>query len=340
MTAAYAPVPPGGPDCEDAFADGVRTAIEAAGLPLRQVARRLQPYGELRSSIATLSDWRNGLCHPTPGELGRNRVLALERCLDVPAGDLVLLLPSTPTTYPSRAWQTGLRAVDPLTVRRNALLREVSRRVGPQRVIPVAHAKEYALGHRLTPVMTTVTSTVRALHDGVDRYLFVHAPDPRLHPRITALGGCRRGNEYQESPPIPVPGQVADRIVAVELVFDRTLRRGEKHELSYAVGYCAEDAAPMLCEPLFRHVQAEPCERLELRLTADPDWPPVDVLECRWDKPRDLTREDRFRVRPDADGTYLQRQTNPVPGGYGWRWRRPAPALLGRDRRVPAGTAA
>ncbi|HEX6756529.1 MAG TPA: hypothetical protein VF109_11380 [Mycobacteriales bacterium] len=331
MTAAHAPVPPDGPDPADPFAVAVRAGICAAGLTLRQLADRLAPYGELRSSIATLSDWRNGLCHPTPGELGRTRVLALERCLGLPAGDLLLLLPSTPTTYPSRASQVGLRPVDPLTVRRTALLREVGRQVGPQRVIPVSVEKEFALGWLTAPVMTTVTTTVRALHDGVDRYLFTHAADPRLHPRLVAVHGCAIGPEHRETAPA---GTAA--LSVVELRFDRTLRRGDRYEFAYAVGYGAEDVAPALCEPLFRHVQLEPCERLSLRLTAQPDWQPAGVLECRWPKPRDLAAELRHPARRDAGG-FRQTHLDPVPAGYGWRWLRLKPGALVRDRRFPAG---
>lgn len=329
MTAAHAPAPPGGPDPEDAFAAGVRAAIEAAGLPLRQVARRLREYGDLSSSIATLSDWRNGRFHPTPGELGRSRVLALERCLGVRAGDLLLLLPSTPTTYQTRS-QAGRRAMDPLTVRRDALLRQVARQVEPpQRMIPVAHEKEYALGWRTAPAVTTVTSTVRALTDGVDRYLFVHAPDPRLHPRVAATGGCRLGDVHPE--PVLVP----DRLEVVELLFDRALRCGDRYTFSYSVAYCAESVAPALCEPVFRHVQLAPCERLTLRLSTAPGWPLADVRQCRWPKARNLLPEGSVPVAPDGRGGFEQSFADPVPGGYGWRWR-PLPPSLTRPPGRPS----
>jgi hypothetical protein len=319
------------------FARSVRHAIHVNDLSLREAAGLLAPYGQLASGFATLSDWQNGVCVPIPTDRGVGRVLALERCLGVPAGDLVLSLPGLAAAAVPRR-----RSADPLTLRRVALEQDVVRRIGPQRVVPVWTAKEYRIGWLRAPVMTVIRTTVRALHDGVDRYVFLHAPSPHIHPTVLGVSGCSVGDIVRERPrPAamaagPRPHDVD--LAAVELRFDRRLRKGERYEFTFSVGYVRERPV----EPFFRHVQVQPCERLHLALTFDPASPPATVSECRW-READLRLEvDRRRTLPGCLAYELV-AADPVPGGYGWRWDLGplpgAPPTAGRGQRSRSSAA-
>ncbi|HZB49289.1 MAG TPA: hypothetical protein VE547_09365 [Mycobacteriales bacterium] len=296
------------------FAAAVRHAVARSGLSLREIARHLTRYGPLSSSIATISDWQNGVGTPPRDDRGLGRVLAFERCLGVPAGDLALTLPGL-----SRATTARPGAGDPLTLRRAVLEREVARRVGPQRVIPVWITKEYQLGWAYVPVMTVVTMEVRALHDGVDRYLFLHAPGARTHPAVVGVDGCTQVGVHRERPPAgPAPRPRPDDAVveAVELLFGHPLRKGERYRFTFSVGYV--DEQPRLLDAEFRHVQQLPCQQLHLVLTFDRAWRPATVCECRWGTDLHLRHRRVWNVRDCV--AYESVLTDPVPGGYGWRW--------------------
>ena len=297
-----------------AFAAAVRTAIAGLALSLRDLEHLLVAgYGPLASSVATLSAWQTGSSAPPRTRNGRRRVLALERVLGVPAGDLALLMPGgglVPLPRP-----TG-RAEGPAG--RHARLQHVLvARGGSQQVLPVELAKHHGLGRDRRPRCTLTRMRVRAVHDGVDRFWFVRAADPRVRSTVAGASGCRVGREIVE----PGHDLAGPRLVATELCFDRRLVRGERYDFSFLVEYGADADRGMrrLPEPVFRHVQEEPCERLDLSVSFDRAAIPAQVSHCRW-RPRDLaevvrtpkTRRDCWQYRLVVD--------DPLPGGYGWRW--------------------
>ncbi|HZB50969.1 MAG TPA: hypothetical protein VE547_17915, partial [Mycobacteriales bacterium] len=165
------------------FAAAVRTAIETSGQSLRELTARLAAhYGSLASSVATLSAWQTGSSAPPRTPVGVDRLLALERCLGLPAGDLALLLPGGALPPVRRAG----RASSPAG--RHAALRHMTAALaGSQQVVPVTVAKQRRLGTGRQPEHTRVSMRIRALHDGVDRFWYVHSPDPRLRSRL--VGG-------------------------------------------------------------------------------------------------------------------------------------------------------
>ncbi|HEY6747132.1 MAG TPA: hypothetical protein VI357_15620, partial [Mycobacteriales bacterium] len=131
------------PEQVAAFADAVRVAVTARGLPLRELASLLaSAYPSLASSVATLSAWQTGRSAPPWTPNGRDRVLALERCLGLPAGDLALLMPggaAVPVPRPP------VEADSP-AARRSRLGHLLAALAGPQQVLPVAVAEEVRLG--------------------------------------------------------------------------------------------------------------------------------------------------------------------------------------------------
>jgi hypothetical protein len=294
------------------FAAAVRAAVTARGLSLRELdARLVATYPQLASSVATLSAWQTGTSAPPRTPSGRDRVLALERCLGVPAGDLALLVPGSGAVLPARA---PARSAD-LGARHARLAHLVTTLAGPQQVLPVALAEEVRLGPGHRPVAARITLRVRAAHDGVDRFWYVDGADPRSGPVVVETDGCRRGRRVRE--PGPVRGA---RLAASELVLDHRLERGERHELSFLVRY---DPAPGPPQPVFRRLVNRPYERLDLSVGFDGDRAPDTVLACRW-RHRDGTELDRRDVTVAGCLAYRLVVTDPVPGGYGWRWALPA----------------
>jgi hypothetical protein len=300
----------------DAFAAAVRAAIEASGLSLRALEKLLlDSYGgPLASSVATLSAWQTGVSAPPRTLTGRSRVLALERCLGLPAGDLALLMPGGAVVPPPRPPSR----LDGLASRWARLEHLVTSGSGPHQVLPVSLTKDHRLGASRRPLCTRVTLEVRAAHDGVDRYWFLDATDARLDPTVVDVTGCRAGERVAEPRgPVPVPPDL--RLTALELLFDRPLARGERHSFSFLVQYDTEQALPRTL-PLFRHIEVQPCEWIDLTVSFDRRSVPDEVRQCRW-RQRDLAETwSRSKTRPGCLDYQLV-VTDPAPGGYGWRWR-------------------
>jgi hypothetical protein len=310
------------------LAQEIRRAIDSSGLTLRAVEKRLAAYGSaLSSSLATLSDWQCGAASPPSTEKGLNRVLALERCLDVPAGDLAVLIPgrvrpTPPRPESRRRWRERADRAT-LAQRHRQFKAIVDKRTGSQLTIPATIEKTYALGYDLQPAQTISRISLRAAHDGVDRTWFVHAPGALLHPSVLPVSGCRLGAVVHEEE-VMVLGEAGKqspyRLSAVELLFDRTLRRGEPYPFAFALAYPAEGSHET-GEPLFRHIQRQPCQRLDLTLAFQETQPGL-VRELRWGL--DLRGTGRPVEVRDPTGTYRQRIDDPVPGAYGWDWERAA----------------
>jgi hypothetical protein len=313
-----------------AFAAAVRAGIADCGPSLRDLERMLlSSYGgPLASSVATLSAWQTGASSPPRTLTGRSRVLALERCLGLPAGDLALLMPGGAVVPPPRP----PARLDGLTSRRARLEHLVTTRTGPQQVLPVSLTKDHRLGASRRPLCTRIVLEVRAAHDGVDRYWFLDAIDARLDPTVVDTTGCQAGQHVAEpSGSALVPPD--ERLVALELLFDHPLACGERHRFSFLVQYDAELALPRVPLPLFRHVEGLPCERIDLTVSFDRRSTPAEVLQCRW-RQRDLV-EVWSRSKTPGCLCYQLVVADPAPGGYGWRWSwGPAPdSVAGIGRR-------
>jgi hypothetical protein len=238
-------------------------------------------------------------------------VLALERCLGVPAGDLALLVPGSGAVLPARP---PVGATD-LAARRARLDHLLTTLSGVQQVVPVALAEEVRLGPDGRPVGARLTLRVRAAHDGVDRFWYVDGGDPGLRPVVVAATGGRTGRRVPELGPVPGP-----RLAAAEILLDRRLSRGESHELTLAVRYHPAPGAPLV-----RWTVNRPYESLDLSVRFDPASAPATVLACRW-RHRDGVEVARREVSVPGCSTYQLVVSDPAPGGYGWRWAPARPA--------------
>jgi hypothetical protein len=260
-------------------------------------------------------------------------VLALERCLRLPAGDLALLMPGGPAVAAPRP---PADSDDSPAARRARLAHLLGTLEGPQQVLPVAVSKDVRLGSGRGPVRVRTTLLVRAAHDGVDRLWYVDGADPRLRPAVGETAGCRAVRRVPEQ---NAPGA---GLVAAELLLDRPLARGELHEISFTVRYEPGHPEPYpagtgsreparLLEPVYRHVVEQPAERLELTVRFDRHSAPAEVLACRW-RPRTGAEASRQRVTEPGTRAYRLVVADPAPGGYGWRWS-PAPLRVPASRR-------
>jgi hypothetical protein len=313
-----------------AFAAAVRAAIAGHGLPLRELADELVcAYPALASSVATLSAWQAGSSAPPRTETGRDRVLALERVLGLPLGQLALLLPGGPAVPTPRPPAAG--AQDGPAARRARLAHLVGAFGGTQQVLPVTLAKEVRLDPAGRPVCARVAAQVLAMQDGVDRLWHVDGDDPWLRPGVTGTSGCRTGRR------VPEPGRSGPGLVATELVLPRALALGERHDVTFLVSYEPWAGAPARPAAVFRQLVAHPVENLYLGLSFDPAAAPGAVLTYRW-RARDGAEVTRRELTVPGCRSYELVVADPVPGGYGWRWAA-APARL-LERRPPGTSAA
>jgi len=314
-----------------AFATAVREAVAGHGLPLRDLADELVcAYPALASSVATLSAWQSGTSAPPCTGVGRDRVLALERVLGLPLGELVLRMPGGPAVPASRP-PTPAEQDGPVA-RRARLAHLVGAFGGTRQVLVVTLAKEVLLDPAGRPLCTRVATRVRAVQDGVDRLWYVDGDDPRLRPLVAATTDCRPGRR------VPERGRAGPGLVATELVLDRALGIGERHDVSFLVSYEPRNtgSAPVRpAEPVFRQLVSHPLESLDLGLSFDPAAPPRAVLTCRW-RPRDSAEVSRRELTVPGCRSYELVVADPAPGGYGWRWAGAATVRL----PVRSGTSA
>jgi hypothetical protein len=306
------------------FATALHRAVDGSGLSLRALEHRLADFGVLVAA-STVDDWRHGIRTPVEGTDTIGRMLALERVLGVPAGDLVVALERTrrgaPAPPPARGLAqitgSGSRSGSELAQRLTTLQRRVAALSGRQVLLPVRVRYEHEIGLDRRPMRSTVSQVGRAAHDDVDRCWFLHAFSRRLHADVHPATGCRLGRIMLDRPSGPDDLVLA----AVELLFDDLLVRGQWYELSFTVlfGHGHEERMP---EPALRQVQAEPSERVELRLTFPPGAGPARVWEHRW-TPVPAFVETREPVAVPLDqhaATIVLTDCPPAAAGWTWEW--------------------
>lgn len=195
------------------FHVALRTAIRERGLTLERLHVHLARSG-VSVGVSSLSNWQTGQSRPQlPGSL---RVLAaLEDTLGLPPGSLFRLLAAT-GAGPERARRTGLADIAPVAELLDAVPGSRDRDVE----LISAHHKIVVDADRRTTWVWKRTA-VRALRDGVDRYVGRYYGRPDCRPGLVqarALDNCRLGRF--------VPHASAPALV-YELVFDEVLRAGD-----------------------------------------------------------------------------------------------------------------
>ncbi|MQA25078.1 MAG: hypothetical protein GEU94_06330 [Micromonosporaceae bacterium] len=192
----------------------LRLAIDVRGLGLERLRDRLAARGH-RVSVSTLSNWQRGVSRPGQAR-SRRALAALEEVLEVPAEGLSRLLgprrhsrhevvPGTP-----RARADVLRAQLDAAERSTTVVSTYERtRIGPE-------PADWQNDERLV---------VGARRSGVDRHVTLyHSSEQTPLPELTAGPTCRLGRVRT--------GRAAGLLVA-ELLFDRTLSRGETYPVEY-----------------------------------------------------------------------------------------------------------
>jgi transcriptional regulator with XRE-family HTH domain len=295
----------------------LRQAVKQHGLSSRQIADDVRRrFGDsLATSHATLSEWQRGKRLPRRTARDACRVVAVELELGLGIGDLLLQLPEDPVVGPwpaSTCKETSTGPAATHAARRAAFLNETHRAWGDDindlQMLVVSVRKEYLFAPSGRPHSMPVTLEMRAIRESAQRYIFVHAFDPELRPRVTGLSECVARREF-----VDPAGPLADGhlLCATEILLPKPLGRGELGMLIFLVRYDG------LRDPQFRHAFNQPIKQLDLALQFD-GRRPRRVIECRW-RYDDLSEID---AAPAAGkhGRYLLSKPTPTPGAYGWRW--------------------
>lgn len=197
------------------FHVALRTAIRHRGLTLERLRFHLARRG-VQVGLSSLSSWQNGHSRPrTAASLRAVRVL--EDVLALPPRSLLRLLAATDADPRSgQVRRAGVADLAPVA----ELLDEVpGSRARDVELVSVQHKVAVDARRRTTSLWTR--STVRALRDGVDRYVARYYGNPSCVParvRPRPLGNCRLGRfvPHADAP-----------VLVYELLFDHVLRAGD-----------------------------------------------------------------------------------------------------------------
>lgn len=302
------------------FARAVKGALGAGGTPLRRVAELLGRQG-FYIAPATLSGWANGINIPDRHGYTLDRLLALERVLAAPPGELIGAYHHTDPG----PWDMRHRARHPLEPR------TPDADPGPEKraldalgcvndgVVAVVEQTEH---HRVydtrLPGHSEVRLTLVALQPDVRRYWTTFAFDDRLPGDLVPVRSCSVGGQHT------VDGS-GYRLRAVELRLDRALDVGETAECAFAVVFRRPRHDPGVVPPagLFRVVSNPACRRLRLDLTFSPYQWPAEVRWVVWEQ----DTADRLPAAGmpvgSIEGSFRQQVTDPRLTAYGYLWRWP-----------------
>lgn len=284
----------------DAFPAALRAAVEASGLGLERIQRRLRERG-VEVSIATLSYWQSGRSRPRR-ESSLHALGELETILKLRPGALADMLTTHDVSSPPLAPIGALAAT-----------------LGPGVEIPAAFARLDARLHRAIELVSDhITTTVgpdrthrshharrviRAVADGVDRVILVNRVDDKAAapPAIVALSHCAVGARDT------LPGTSTQ---LTELLFDRSLDRGE----SIMVEFQLEYGPPAPRDPFREQYHGLPLRELVMEIQFDVAVAPV---QCEWYQ-RDDVRS--LQLTSTRSALVVARDLPATPYGVRWAW--------------------
>lgn len=190
------------------FHAALRNAIRERGLPLDRLRAHLARRG-ITVGLSSLSDWQTGQSRPAhPGS--RRAVRALEDILGLPPTALVRLLGNGNEPH------QGVADIGPVAELLDAVPGARDRDL---ELVNVQHKVVIDADGRTALVWTR--AAIRALRDGVDRYVVRYYGSPTCDParvRAQPLGNCRLGRFVAHS---------SAPALLYELVFDQRLRAGD-----------------------------------------------------------------------------------------------------------------
>lgn len=287
------------PDRLDSFADALRRAIDERGLSLERITDHLAERG-VTVSAATLSYWQSGRSEP-----GRKSSLAalphLEAVLGLCPGQLAASLPGTRERTPRHV----VRGLDTLWPEQphSAVLGRLDTSWDTHLArVSVHDVLRIGADRRLTRL--TVRQAMRARVDGPDRRVVMHSQDDASAelPTIRPLRGCALGRVEHDRD---------GGVVGAELLFFRTLRRGE----TVIVKYDVVSATPGPQESEYTRRLRLPMREYLLEVEFDPHALPASVAA--------FTEGREHPITLDADHRAHLVHTDTVPGTTGIRWSWP-----------------
>ena len=204
------------------FDVALQTAIQARGLSLDAVRRRLEEQG-IAVSLSTLSYWQRGRTRPERADSLR-AVRGLEVVLGLPRHSLLTLLkPAAERSF--GPWPTVEELCPEPGVR--DLLDEIGERGGRQLTGLSLH-DQHTIGRRRELCEARSRAVFQAQQRGVDRWVAVYHHPQGVLPTSRTARGCRFGRVRMDE---------SSGLIAAELLFDRPLARGETYLLEYGFGF-------------------------------------------------------------------------------------------------------
>lgn len=277
------------------FHVALRAAIRERGLTLDRLRAHLARRG-ISVGLSSLSNWQTGQTRPDTAASLR-AVRALEEILGLPPDALVGLLPGC---------RTGMVDIAPVTDLLDAVPGALDRGV---ELVSVQHKVVVDAQRRTTSVWTR--TTVRAVRDGVDRYVARYYGNDGCVPtlvRTRSLGNCRLGRF------VPHPSAPA---LVYELLFDHVLDVGE----TWVFECDLVDPAPGVSSE-FAHGFRYPADQYVLEVRFDPAARPS---ACYAFAQRDLSderhRTGRLALSPHDTVHLVASAVSSGVLGIQWEWR-------------------
>jgi hypothetical protein len=213
------------------FHEALRLAIRASGLTLERLEAKLKSR-DLPVSVATLSYWQRGQVKPRRAG-SRQIVRELEDILALPDGALLTLLDGQDGAGNSADTLARLALILQVPGIDQLALAAMDRVANYTRPVSVRH--QCVVGPGRTLASETVSAIRQALHDGVDRTCFMLSRENRIMPTRWFSDTNRIGRACQDND---------TGALAVELLLDMTLRRGESCLVEYGVEYPEQASIP------------------------------------------------------------------------------------------------
>lgn len=295
----------------DPFAHALRESIEARGLSLDRLAKRLAGRG-VPLSTATLSYWQSGRRRPErPRSLAA--LQALEQVLEVPPGSLRLLL-GPPRPRGRAAREAGLPPAEAVWEPGSGLAAVLAMLDPPDdtALTRISHHDRGVVDTtgRLRTLRTR--QVLRAEEDGIDHWVLLHqygtAGD--TEPSLGRLRNCRPGRTVLHA---------GHRVLAAELVFERPLRAGETTLIEYELRMPGVDGLPPACAGTHARRGRVPVRECVLELdfpaTAIPGW----CLLYR-SSTGDAASSRAQRLHPTEEGRVHAVGLDLPPCEFGIRW--------------------
>jgi hypothetical protein len=239
------------------FASALHGAITASGLTLDRIVHRLAERG-FALSTATLSYWSRGRSRPERPE-SMAALSALEEILRVPPGSLRELLPdrvrrgrAAARTVPfGELWGSFGEAVD-------HVIAQVKSPADQRRVL--SYHERYHLDETGAERYCRVIAVLEAVTEKAKHMVTVYRDDTSgTHlPTVIPVAGVRLGR---------VGIDRESHVMAAELWFDQTLRKGERTVVEYDLEFVRGGNRSMMCERRF----ASPIRQYVLEVSFHPE---------------------------------------------------------------------